>query len=170
MRKPGAFGGARPGAWWASAPIAAPSPRAATSPASCTTDTPPSQPQRGFAIRRRTFSKWCIFSQCSCSCQATAFALTTAMDMTLPPAFQTSYRERLRYPETLIPSNTAIYRSKLKSYRQRLDENESQLCLIDGKDDVAEIFEVPIIDLGTHDGKGQLKELLPYSTPRLISP
>jgi hypothetical protein len=76
--------------------------------------------------------------------------------MTLPPEFQKSYRDRLRYPESLVPSNTAIYSSKLKSYRQRLDDNEAQLCLIDGKDEVADIFEVPIIDLDTHDGKGQL--------------
>lgn len=84
------------------------------------------------------------------------FALATTVDMTLPPEFQKSYHERFRYPESLVPSNTAIYSSKLKSYRQRLDDNESQLCLIDGKDEVANIFEVPIIDLDTHDGKGQL--------------
>lgn len=78
------------------------------------------------------------------------------MKMMLPPEFQKSYRGRLNYPESLIPSNTAIYSSKLKSYRRRLDEAESELCLIDGKDDVAEIFEIPIIDLETHDGRGQL--------------
>jgi hypothetical protein len=74
--------------------------------------------------------------------------------MTLPPAFQKSYRERLVYPESLIPSSTAIYSSKLKSYRSRLDDAEKDLCLLSGKDDVESIFEIPIIDLATDDGKG----------------
>ncbi|KAF2823722.1 hypothetical protein CC86DRAFT_59106 [Ophiobolus disseminans] len=71
----------------------------------------------------------------------------------LPPEFQRSYRERLNYPESLVPGNTSIYSSKLKSYRRRLDDAEAELCLIDGKDDVANIFDIPIIDLETHDGK-----------------
>jgi hypothetical protein len=74
--------------------------------------------------------------------------------MTLPPAFQKSYRERLVYPECLIPSSTAIYSSKLRSYRSRLDDAEKDLCLLSGKDDVESIFEIPIIDLATADGKG----------------
>jgi hypothetical protein len=82
--------------------------------------------------------------------------------MTLPPAFQKSYRERLTYPESLIPSSTAIYSSKLKSYKSRLDNAEQDLCLIDGKDDVESIFEIPIIDLGTSDGKGRLMKI--YAT------
>jgi hypothetical protein len=80
--------------------------------------------------------------------------------MTLPPAFQKSYRERLTYPESLIPSSTAIYSSKLKSYKSRLDNAEQDLCLIDGKDDVESIFEIPIIDLGTSDGKGRLMKFM----------
>ena len=75
--------------------------------------------------------------------------------MTLPPEFQKSYHERPTYPESLVPSNTAIYSSKLKSYRKRLDDAESNLCLIEGQDDVEEIFEIPIIDLDTSDGKCQ---------------
>jgi hypothetical protein len=74
--------------------------------------------------------------------------------MTLPSTFQKSYCERLAYPESLIPSSTAIYSSKLKSYRSRLDGAEEDLCLVDGQDDVDSIFEVPIIDLATSDGKG----------------
>jgi hypothetical protein len=80
--------------------------------------------------------------------------------MTLPPAFQKSYRERLIYPESLIPSSTAIYSSKLKSYRGRLDDAEQELCLIDGKDDVDDMFEIPIIDLATSDGRGWLPGVL----------
>jgi hypothetical protein len=75
--------------------------------------------------------------------------------MTLPLVFQKAYHERLHYPESLISSGTAIYRSKLKSYRQRLDDAEQELCLIEGKDDVDDIFEIPIIDLETCDGKGR---------------
>jgi hypothetical protein len=74
--------------------------------------------------------------------------------MTLPTAFQKSYHERLIYPESLVPSSTAIYSSKLRSYRYRLDDAEQDLCLVDGKDDVENIFEIPIIDLVTGDGKG----------------
>jgi hypothetical protein len=81
-------------------------------------------------------------------------------EMTLPLAFQKSYHERLNYPESLIPSGTAIYRSKLKSYRQRLDDAEQELCLIEGKDDVNDIFEIPIIDLETYDGKGRYWALI----------
>jgi hypothetical protein len=75
--------------------------------------------------------------------------------MTLPPRFQASYRDRLSYPESLIPSTTAVYSSKLRSYKNRLDGAEEDLCLVDGTDDVNEIFEVPIIDLDTADGKGR---------------
>jgi len=83
----------------------------------------------------------------------------------LPPEFQKSYRDRLSYPECLIPSNTSIYSSKLKSYRRRLDDAEPELCLIEGKDEVADIFEIPIIDLETQDGKGQLlrKAIIPFT-------
>lgn len=68
--------------------------------------------------------------------------------------FHKAVRERLNYPESLITGNTSIYSSKLKSYRQRLDDAESDLCLIEGKDDVANIFEIPIIDIETDEGKG----------------
>lgn len=74
--------------------------------------------------------------------------------MTLPPEFQKSYHERLTYPQNLIPGSTVIYSSKLKSYLERLDVAEENLCLIDGKDDVNSIFEIPIIDLETADGQG----------------
>jgi hypothetical protein len=75
--------------------------------------------------------------------------------MTLPLEFQRSYLNRINYPESLVPSSTAIYSSKLKSYRQRLDDAEPDLCLVEGRDNVDDIFEIPIIDLETKDGKGQ---------------
>jgi hypothetical protein len=77
-----------------------------------------------------------------------------AFAMTLSPAFQESYQKRLQYPQSLVTSSTAIYSSKLKSYRRRIDVAEQELCLIDGQDDVNGIFEIPIIDLETDDGKG----------------
>ncbi|CAO2649450.1 Nn.00g068350.m01.CDS01 [Neocucurbitaria sp. VM-36] len=73
--------------------------------------------------------------------------------MTLPLELQTSYLASDQYPENLIPSGTATYRSKLISYKRRLDDAESDLCLIYGEDDVDDIFEIPMIDLETGDGK-----------------
>jgi hypothetical protein len=75
--------------------------------------------------------------------------------MTLSTEFQKSYHDRLDYPSSLIPGSTAIYSTKLKSYVKRLDDVEADLCLIDGQDEVNEIFDVPIIDLETADGEGQ---------------
>lgn len=74
--------------------------------------------------------------------------------MTLPPEFQHSYHDRLKYPQSLIPSSTVIYSTKLKSYVKRLDDVESDLCLLDGKDEINSIFEVPIRDIATADGTG----------------
>lgn len=74
--------------------------------------------------------------------------------MSLPQQLQISYCNREQYPENLISSGTAVYRSKLKAYRSLLDDAESNLCLIEGRDDVDAVFEVPIIDLQCGDGKG----------------
>lgn len=78
------------------------------------------------------------------------------MAMRLPPALEHSYRRLDSYPENLIPSGTAIYRSKLASYRQRLDDEQRELCLNNGEDDVVKDFEVPIVDSDTVEGKRQL--------------
>jgi hypothetical protein len=75
------------------------------------------------------------------------------METRLPLALEKSYRQLDSYPENLIPSGTAIYRSKLASYRERLDDERGNLCLIDGEDDVINDFEVPIVDLDTVEGK-----------------
>ena len=83
------------------------------------------------------------------------FAPAVKVEMMLPPAFQNSYRQRFAYPENLVPSSTAIYTSKLKSFKRRLDIAEPDLCLVEGKDDVEDIFEIPIIDLETGDGKSK---------------
>jgi hypothetical protein len=74
------------------------------------------------------------------------------MTLTLPIKLQYSYLKSRDYPENLIPGGTATYRSKLASYKKRLDDAESSLCLIEGKD-VDEDFEIPIIDF--EDGKGE---------------
>jgi hypothetical protein len=83
------------------------------------------------------------------------------MTYTLPVELQNSYLSRRNYPENLIPSGTPTYKSKLVSYKKRLDEAESDLCLIDGQDAVDDIFEIAMIDLGTSDGKGALPSDIP---------
>ncbi|ORX98952.1 hypothetical protein BCR34DRAFT_142252 [Clohesyomyces aquaticus] len=67
--------------------------------------------------------------------------------------FSTSYLHFINYPENLLQSSTNLYRSTLSAYKQRLDSAESDLCLVDGEDDVAGVFEVPIRDLETSTGK-----------------
>jgi hypothetical protein len=76
------------------------------------------------------------------------------MTLTLPIELQHSYLKSRNYPENLIPGGTATYRSKLASYKKRLDDAESDLCLVEGEDAVDEDFEIPIIDI--EDGKGKL--------------
>jgi hypothetical protein len=76
------------------------------------------------------------------------------MTYTLSVQLQHSYLNRGDYPENLIPSGTSTYRSKLVSYKKRLDEAEPDLCLIDGHDAVDDVFEIVMIDLGTGDRKG----------------
>jgi hypothetical protein len=87
-------------------------------------------------------------------------ALLQRVAMRLPLELEASYHRLDSYPENLVPSGTAIYRSKLASYRQQLDDNQRNLFLIDGEDDVEDIFEIPILDLETAEGKGQLAILL----------
>ena len=76
------------------------------------------------------------------------------MTYALSVELQNSYLKSSDYPENLIPSGTATYRSKLISYKKRLDEAEADLCLVHGQDDVEEVFEIAMIDLETGDGKG----------------
>lgn len=75
---------------------------------------------------------------------------------TLPLELQKSYLDSANYPENLILSGIATYKSRLTSYKRRLDDAESDLCLAPHKDDVEKDFEVPMIDLGTGDGKRKL--------------
>jgi hypothetical protein len=72
-----------------------------------------------------------------------------------PLELQNSYLQSKNYPENLIPNGILTYRSKLMSYKNLLDEVEPDLCLVDEKDNVDGIFEIPIIDLGTTDGKSE---------------
>ncbi|KAH7390459.1 hypothetical protein BKA66DRAFT_568404 [Pyrenochaeta sp. MPI-SDFR-AT-0127] len=73
--------------------------------------------------------------------------------MTLPIELQTSLLKHNDYPENFIPSGTATYRTKLVSYKRRLDDEENDLCLTTRDDDVENIFEIPMIDHETGDGK-----------------
>jgi hypothetical protein len=73
--------------------------------------------------------------------------------MNLPQELQTSYLHCENYPANLIPSGTFTYKSKLASYITRLDEAERDLCLIDSEDVIDDIFEIPIIDIGTGNGE-----------------
>ena len=72
----------------------------------------------------------------------------------LPPTLQDCYLNHAEYPMNLISSETATYKHMLRSYKDRLDEAEADLCLVDEEDTVEEIYEVPIIDMATSDGRG----------------
>lgn len=74
----------------------------------------------------------------------------------LPVELQESYLDSANYPENLIPSGIATYKSKLVSYKERLDDAEVDLCLGSTEDEVEKVFEIPVIDLDTSDGKGNL--------------
>ncbi|CAN9275664.1 unnamed protein product [Alternaria alternata] len=73
--------------------------------------------------------------------------------MKLPQELQTSYLHRKSYPANLVPSGTFTYKTKLASYVTRLNEAERDFCLVDSEDAIDDIFEIPIIDIGTADGK-----------------
>ncbi|EUC28208.1 hypothetical protein COCCADRAFT_109750 [Bipolaris zeicola 26-R-13] len=75
----------------------------------------------------------------------------------LPVELQESYLDSANYPENLIPSGIATYKSKLVSYKERLDDAEVDLCLGSTEDEVEKVFEIPVIDLDTSDGKGRDK-------------
>ncbi|KAH8633047.1 hypothetical protein IG631_11681 [Alternaria alternata] len=90
------------------------------------------------------------------------------MTCTIPVELQHSYRKSNIYPENLIPSDAFTNKSKLASYKKRLDAVEHDLCLVYGQDDVDNDFDIPVIDLGTADGKGIItitivKEVLNHS-------
>ena len=74
--------------------------------------------------------------------------------LNLPQSFRDSYRRFIDYPENLIPSSTSTYRSTLASYKSRLDDAQSDLCLVEGEDDIENDFEIRIRDLDTASGKG----------------
>ncbi|KAG9195927.1 hypothetical protein G6011_01048 [Alternaria panax] len=71
----------------------------------------------------------------------------------IPLELQDSYLSSGNYPENLIPSDTATYTSKLASYKRRLDYAQNDLCLISGQDEIDKVFDIPVIDLNTADGK-----------------
>jgi hypothetical protein len=78
------------------------------------------------------------------------------MTCKIPVELQDSYRKSDSYPENLIPSDIFTNKSKLRSYRRRLDDVENDFCLMTKKDEVIGTFEIPVIDIGTADGKGKV--------------
>jgi hypothetical protein len=73
--------------------------------------------------------------------------------ITFPGNFHQSLLKSDNYPENIVPSSTLTYRSTLESYKRRLDNAAPDLCLVEGQDNIAQIFEVPFRDLETDDGK-----------------
>jgi len=73
--------------------------------------------------------------------------------MTFLGEFHKSLTKSHSYPENLLSTGTTTYLSTRQSYRKRLDETESSLCLV-GQDETLKDFEVPIRDLHTATGKG----------------
>jgi hypothetical protein len=71
--------------------------------------------------------------------------------MMMPPALRKSYHFRADYPMNLISSEIATYKDMLLSYRDRLDDAEVDLCLVNDEDEVNDIFEVLMIDMATGD-------------------
>lgn len=76
------------------------------------------------------------------------------MTCQIPAELQKSYLRSSNYPENLIPTDLFSSKSKLVSYRKRLDGVESDLCLLDHQ--VDRHFEIPVIDIGTADKEGNI--------------
>lgn len=80
--------------------------------------------------------------------------------------FQKSYSKSSDYPQNLMPNEILSNQNKLASYKSLLDVVEHDLCLTDKHDNVNDTFEIPVIDIGTADGKGLLR--LPLFEEMLI--
>ncbi|KAL9080572.1 MAG: hypothetical protein Q9157_000714 [Trypethelium eluteriae] len=74
-------------------------------------------------------------------------------ELPLPAELGLSFSNCSDYPANLIVKGTSNHRSTLSSYKKRLDDAESKLCLIPDTDDVDQEFEVHFRDLKTADGK-----------------
>lgn len=66
----------------------------------------------------------------------------------IPEDLKVSYINSSDYPENLIPSDIFTEKTKLASYRKRLDDVENDFCLMTEKDEVVGAFEIPVIDIG----------------------
>ena len=80
--------------------------------------------------------------------------------------FQKSYSKSSDYPQNLMPNEILSNQNKLASYKSLLGVVEHDLCLTDKHDNVNDTFEIPVIDIGTADGKGLLR--LPLFEEMLI--
>lgn len=76
----------------------------------------------------------------------------------LPDEFQQSFINCANYPVNLESKVTSVYRSTRQSYKQRLDDIECDLCLVEGEDEIGKEFEVHFRDLETADGKSEQDE------------
>jgi hypothetical protein len=76
----------------------------------------------------------------------------------IPAELQDSYLKCNNYPENLIPTDVFTCKSKLTSYKNRLDGVEADFCLMNHQ--VDGMFRIPVIDIGTANGKGGIT--LPY--------
>ncbi|KAF2230825.1 hypothetical protein EV356DRAFT_508130 [Viridothelium virens] len=74
-------------------------------------------------------------------------------ELPLPAELGLSFSNCSDYPANLIVKGTSNHRSTLSSYKKRLDDAESKLCLVPDTDDVDQEFEVHFRDLKTADGK-----------------
>ncbi|KAB2100402.1 hypothetical protein AG0111_0g11465 [Alternaria gaisen] len=89
------------------------------------------------------------------------------MTCQVPVELQDSYVNSSNYPENLVPSDIFTDTLKLASYRKRLDDVENDFCLMTEKDEVVGAFEIPVIDIGTADGK--VREKLYLHTPEKVT-
>jgi len=75
------------------------------------------------------------------------------MTYQIPVELQKSYLKSSNYPENLIPTDLLSNKSKLISYKTRLDGVATDFCLLDNQ--VGRLFEIPVIDIGTADRDGR---------------
>lgn len=81
----------------------------------------------------------------------------------IPEDLKVSYINSSDYPENLIPSDIFTEKTKLASYRKRLDDVENDFCLMTEKDEVVGAFEIPVIDIG------KVREKLYLHTPEKVT-
>ena len=69
--------------------------------------------------------------------------------------FCTSLNNFQDYPENLLNPGVGICRPVLQSFKGRLNDATPDLCLVED-DEIQNDFEIPIRDLNTASGKGNV--------------